>query len=160
MAASDKVNIGIVGVGGRGRDLLQSYGKINGVTVKYFCDADNASLEKAQGIALKMGIPKPAEVSDMRRVLDDKDVDAVVVATPDHWHAPAAILAADAGKDVYVEKPASHNIREGRLSAIIRKRSFLNFGRRDPHRAGGAHHQVKVAPEVPIVPWPVTNIVP
>ncbi len=137
MAASDKVNIGIVGVGGRGRDLLQSYGKINGVTVKYFCDADNASLEKAQGIALKMGIPKPAEVSDMRRVLDDKDVDAVVVATPDHWHAPAAILAADAGKDVYVEKPASHNIREGRLmiDAARRNGRLMQVGTQSRSRA-------------------------
>ncbi|MEZ5398403.1 MAG: Gfo/Idh/MocA family oxidoreductase [Bryobacteraceae bacterium] len=115
VAASDRVNVGIVGAGGRGRALLQSYGAINGAAVKTLCDADKASLEKAQAVALKMGIAKPGETHDMRRVFDDKEIDAVVIATPDHWHAPAAILAVNAGKDVYVEKPASHNIREGRL---------------------------------------------
>ena len=54
-------------------------------------------------------------VADLRRILDDKTIDAVVIATPDHWHSPAAILACEAGKHVYVEKPISHNIREGRL---------------------------------------------
>ena len=58
----------------------------------------------------------PALFSDIRRVLDDKSIDAVVMATPIHWHAPGTILACQAGKDVYVEKPASHNVREGRLS--------------------------------------------
>ena len=123
VAASDQVNVGIIGVGGRGRHLLQSYGKINGVNVKTLCDADKSSLEKAQAIALKLGIPKPAETNDMRRMLDDKGIDAVVVTTPDHWHAPAAILAADAGKDVYVEKPCSHNIREGRLMIDAARRN-------------------------------------
>jgi len=83
VAASDQVNVGIIGVGGRGRYLLDSYGKINGVNIKYICDADKASLEKAQAVALKLNIPKPAEVNDMRRLLDDKDVDAVVVTTPE-----------------------------------------------------------------------------
>ena len=146
VAASDRVNVAIVGVGGRGRHLLQSYGKINGVNVKYICDADKASLEKAQAIALKIGIPKPAEVIDMRRLLEDKGVGAVVVTTPDHWHAPAAILAADAGKDVYVEKPASHNIREGRLmiDAARRNNRIMQVGTQprfdDP---GGRTRQVR-----------------
>jgi len=123
VAASDQVNVGIIGVGGRGRHLLGSYGKIAGVNVKTLCDADKASLEKAQAVALKLGIPKPSETNDMRRMLEDKGIDAVVVTTPDHWHAPAAILAADAGKDVYVEKPCSHNIREGRLMIDAARRN-------------------------------------
>jgi len=78
MAASDQVNVGIIGVGGRGRYLLDAYAKINGVNVKALCDADKSSLEKAQAIAVKLGIPKPAEASDMRRLFDDKGLDAVV----------------------------------------------------------------------------------
>ncbi|MEZ5352569.1 MAG: Gfo/Idh/MocA family oxidoreductase [Bryobacteraceae bacterium] len=128
--------MGIIGVGGRGRALLQSYGSIDGVHVKTLCDADKASLEKAQAVAVKLGIPKPGEATDMRRLLDDKELDAVVITTPDHWHAPAAILA-DAGKDVYVEKPASHNIREGRLmiDAARRNGRLMQVGTQSRSRA-------------------------
>jgi predicted dehydrogenase len=73
----------------------------------------------AEGIAAKA----PKAEKDMRRVLEDKAVDAVVIATPDHWHAPATILACDAGKHVYVEKPCSHNIREGRLMIDAARRA-------------------------------------
>ena len=66
-------------------------------------------------VADKLGVETSRAVGDMRKVLDNKSVDAVIVGTPDHWHSPAAILACDAGKHVYVEKPISHNIREGRL---------------------------------------------
>jgi predicted dehydrogenase len=113
--ASDQVNIAIVGVGGRGRALLGDFAKVPGVNVRYLVDADQASLEKAMAVVRNLGLPAPQTVVDMRRVLEAKNVDAVTVATPDHWHASAAILACDAGKDVYVEKPPSHNIREGRL---------------------------------------------
>lgn len=115
VAASDQVNVAIVGVGGRGRALLGDFSKVPGARVHTIIDVDQASIEKANAIARKLGVPDPKAVSDMRRALDDKEIDAVAVATPDHWHAPAAILACDAGKDVYVEKPPSHNILEGRL---------------------------------------------
>ena len=137
MAASDQVNIGIIGVGGRGRALLGSYAKVPGVNIKTLCDADKASLEKAQAVAAKLGIAKPGESSDLRRLLDDKGLDAVVVTTPDHWHAPAAILAVEAGKDVYVEKPASHNIREGRLMIDAARRTgrLMQVGTQSRSRA-------------------------
>jgi predicted dehydrogenase len=112
---SDQVNVAIIGVGGRGRALIGDFAKVPGANVRYLVDADQASLEKAASVTKKLGLPAPQTAVDMRRVLESKDVDAVTVATPDHWHAPAAILACDAGKDVYVEKPPSHNIREGRL---------------------------------------------
>ena len=115
VAASDQVNVAIIGVGGRGRALLGEFVKVQGTRVQTIVDVDQSSIEKANAIAKKLGVPEPAAVSDMRRVLEDKNIDAVVVATPDHWHTPAAILACDAGKDVYVEKPPSHNILEGRL---------------------------------------------
>jgi len=115
VAASDQVNVAIIGVGGRGRALMGEFVKIPGAKVATIVDVDQASIEKANAIAQKLGIAVPKAVADMRRALEDKNIDAVVVATPDHWHTPAAILACDAGKDVYVEKPPSHNIVEGRL---------------------------------------------
>ena len=115
VAANDKVNIGMIGVGGRGRGLTRTFVGIEDANVMHICDADQASLERAQGVISKAGGKKPKETDDMRRLFDDPEIDAVVIATPDHWHAPAAILGCNAGKDVYVEKPPSHNIREGRL---------------------------------------------
>src|SRR5262249_9392893 len=80
--------------------------------VVWLCDPD----EKRRGKAAEtFGVPSQNSVADLRQLLDQKSVDAVLVATPDHWHSPAAILACQAGKHVYVEKPCSHNIREGRL---------------------------------------------
>lgn len=115
-AAGDEVRVGVVGLGGRGNALLGSeLSKASNVRVTHLCDVDQARLEKAQATADKLGFGKVRGSEDMRRVFDDKDVDAVLIATPDHWHAPAAILACAAGKDVYVEKPVSHNLREGRL---------------------------------------------
>lgn len=122
-AASDKVNIGMIGVGGRGRGLLRALSGFADVNIAYLCDADQASLERAAQVLEGRRAPMPPTTSDMRRVLDSGDVDAVVVATPDHWHAPATILACDAGKDVYVEKPASHNVREGRLMVDAARRN-------------------------------------
>ena len=122
-AAADKVNIGMIGVGGRGRGLLGVYTSLPDVNVTHLCDADQASLERADQVIVQSGKPKPKTTNDMRRLFDDAEVDAVVVATPDHWHAPATILACDAGKDVYVEKPASHNIREGRLMVDAARRN-------------------------------------
>jgi predicted dehydrogenase len=122
-AAGDKVNIAMIGVGGRGRGLLETYTSLPDVNVTHLCDADQASLERANQVIAKSGKPQPKTTNDMRHLFDDKTVDAVVVATPDHWHAPATILACDAGKDVYVEKPASHNIREGRLMVDAARRN-------------------------------------
>ena len=115
-APSDTVRVGIIGLGGRGTHLLtKEVTRIPNAKVTHLCEIDQARLEKAQTAADKAGYGKVRGTGDMRRLLEDKEVDAVLVATPDHWHAPAAILACAAGKDVYVEKPVSHNLREGRL---------------------------------------------
>jgi predicted dehydrogenase len=82
------------------------------VRVTWVCDPDE---QRRLAAAEKLGVPGARAVADMRRLLDDASLDAVLVGTPDHWHAPAAILACQAGKHVYVEKPCSHNVREGRL---------------------------------------------
>ena len=115
------LNIGVIGTSfngkspGRGSDLALSFAVLPGAVVKYVCDVDDDHVQKAQAaVAAKQGI-EPKAVKDLHRVLDDPSVDAVVIATPDHWHAPAAILACAAGKHVYVEKPCCHNPREGEL---------------------------------------------
>ena len=113
--ANEKVIAGVIGPGGMGTNLLRSFAAQKDVEIAYVCDVDvdrmNAAVKEVEKITTKS--PKP--VKDLRRVLEDKSVDAVVIATPDHWHAPATILACEAGKHVYVEKPCSHNLREGRL---------------------------------------------
>ncbi|MCA9127849.1 MAG: Gfo/Idh/MocA family oxidoreductase [Planctomycetales bacterium] len=100
--------IGFIGCGGRSKGLRQSFSDVT--ETAWVCDPDdNRARELRQITGAKH------TTGDLRRVLDDKSVDAIVVATPDHWHAPAAILGCAAGKHVYVEKPCSHNFQEGRL---------------------------------------------
>ena len=110
--ANDTLVVGLIGCGGRGVHDAGLFQNTPNVKVAYVADVDERRL--AAG-AKKLGVESSHAVGDLRRVLDDKSVDAVIVATPDHWHSPASILACDAGKHVYVEKPISHNIREGRL---------------------------------------------
>ena len=113
-AASDKVNIAVIGVRGQGRGLAGRFASLADVHVACLCDVDTRVVKPALDLVEKNSGRRPRVEQDLRRVLDDKSIDAVVIATPDHWHAPATILACQAGKDVYVEKPASHNLREGR----------------------------------------------
>ncbi len=113
--ANDKIVLGIIGPGGMGMNLLKSFAAQKDVAIAYVCDPDANRMNLAAQTVADITGRRPQTVKDLRRVLEDKAVDAVVIATPDHWHAPATILACDAGKHVYVEKPCSHNIREGRL---------------------------------------------
>ncbi len=124
-APSDRVVVAVMGVNGRGRVLAQTFAKSANTEVAYICDVDERATEKAiaavsepQAIQGENGtVPAlqerlPQGVTDVRRVLEDKTVDALVIAAPDHWHAYAAVLALQAGKHVYVEKPGSHNPHE------------------------------------------------
>jgi predicted dehydrogenase len=121
-SANDKVIIGVIGPGGMGSNLLSSFVEQQDVEIAYVCDADaNRMAQAAKSVEKKSG-KAPKQERDMRRLLDDKTIDAVVIATPDHWHAPATILACEAGKHVYVEKPCSHNLREGRLMVEAARR--------------------------------------
>jgi predicted dehydrogenase len=115
VAANDKVNIAIIGMRGRGKNLAREFTGVREANVACFVDVDKNVLDEVSGAYEKQHGRRPKLLGDMRRVFDDKSIDAVAVATPDHWHAPAAILACQAGKDVYVEKPCSHNAREGRM---------------------------------------------
>jgi len=113
----------MIGPGGHGSGLLASFVAQKDVEVVYVCDPDADRMNQAARVVEQAAGKAPKAVADLRRVLDDKEVDAVVVATPDHWHAPATILACEAGKHVYVEKPCSHNIREGRLMVEAARRN-------------------------------------
>ncbi len=114
-AAADVLNIALIGCGGMGSNHLNNLVARKDVRMKYVCDVDGNRLADSAKKAETAGHNGVQAVKDLRKVLDDKSIDAVWIATPDHWHCPAAILAVDAGKHVYVEKPVSHNIREGRL---------------------------------------------
>ena len=105
--ANDRVRIGILGCQ-RGDLLARHFAEV-GAEIACICDPDEKRLAKTH-----KKFPDAHAVADLRRVLDDQSIDAVAVATPDHWHAPAAMLACQAGKHIYLEKPCSHNILEGR----------------------------------------------
>ncbi len=118
----DTIRIGLIGPGGMGSNHLRALVARQDVQVSWICEVDKARLAQAAAEVGKTG-REPKTTKDMRHVFGDKEVDAVLIATPDHWHTPAAILALDAGKHVYVEKPCSHNIREGKLLVEAAKRS-------------------------------------
>ena len=122
-SSGGKVRLGFVGPNGRGASLLQMFMGFEDTEIVHLCDIDEHRLAQAVGWVEEANRPAAKTSTDMRRLFEDKDVDAVVIATPDHWHAPATILACDAGKHVYVEKPASHNIREGRLMIEAARRN-------------------------------------
>ena len=114
MAANNKVVLGIMGVGGRGRALLASLVKRADIKIKYICDADTRCYGPAAEIVIEGHDYKPKFVQDFRKMLDDPEIDAIVIATSDRWHALATIKACQARKDVYVEKPLSLCIWDGR----------------------------------------------
>ncbi|HWY87576.1 MAG TPA: Gfo/Idh/MocA family oxidoreductase [Gemmataceae bacterium] len=113
--ANQKLLVGVMGTGGRGLGLATSFQRQAGVEVAYVCDCDQTRAERAAAAVQKITNRSPRVVTDFRRILDDKAVDILVVATCNHWHAPAAILGCAANKHVYVEKPCSYNPREGEL---------------------------------------------
>lgn len=110
--ANGDIRIGVVGFNSRGQDHIKGYRKLKGVRVVALCDVDQSVLDKAVK-DFKNQNQDVAAYQDIRRMLDSKEVDAISIATPNHWHALAAIWAVQAGKDVYVEKPLSHNVWEG-----------------------------------------------
>jgi predicted dehydrogenase len=113
MGANDRIQVGIIGLGGRGRDHLGMYGSIADCDIAALCDVDQAARERAVATVAKTSKKEPKAYNDMRDMFADKNIDAVSMPLPNHWHALSTIWACQAGKDVYVEKPAGHNIFEG-----------------------------------------------
>jgi len=121
-APSERVRMGCIGVAGRAAALVYGFASMKEVEVVRVADLDRKNLDGAVANLEKKTGKKPIADSDFRRLLDDKSIDAVAIGTPDHWHAIPTIMACLAGKDVYVEKPDSHNIVEGqRMVAAMRK---------------------------------------
>ena len=112
--ANDKVVIGVMGLGGRGTYLAESFAMRPDVEIAYLCDANTRRFARAREAVEEAQNRKPKLLQDFREMLEDRNVDAVVNATPDHWHGLGTIMACQAGKDVYVEKPMAHNVWEGR----------------------------------------------
>jgi predicted dehydrogenase len=136
--ANDRVVMAAVGMGGQGTRHARSFNAMADVSVVAVCDPDAHRAARAAKAATHEGkAPKP--VPDFRRLLDDKSIDAFAVATPDHWHALVTVLGCQAGKDVYVEKPCSHSLREGRLmtQAAQKHKRIVQHGTQS--RSGAAH---------------------
>ena len=125
LGANDKIRVGVIGSGGRGQLLAQEFKEI-GAHVMAVCDVYEPNLQA--GLAAASTGAKP--FGDYRRLLEDRSLDAAIVATPDHWHARIAIDAVEAGKDVYVEKPLAHTIEDGfrMIEAVRRTRRVCQVG--------------------------------
>jgi predicted dehydrogenase len=123
LGANDRISLGVVGLGGRGTDHLKYYSTFTAdCRIAAICDVNQAARERAGALVRKLVNYSPTEHTDMRAVFDSKEIDAVSLPLPNHWHALATIWACQAGKDVYVEKPASHNLFEAvQMVAAARK---------------------------------------
>ncbi len=112
---NEKVVVGTMGTNSRGLAVAKMFAKLPNVEVGYVCDVDSNVVERTIAEIEKLSGKKPKGYTDIRKMLEEKDMDALMVATPDHWHAPATLMAVKAGKHVYVEKPCSHNPNEGEI---------------------------------------------
>jgi predicted dehydrogenase len=123
LGANDRINVGVVGLGGRGTDHMNFYSTLSAdCRIAAVCDVNQPARERAVALVRRLASYAPKEFADMRGMFESRDVDAVSIATPNHWHALATIWACQAGKDVYVEKPASHNCFESiQMVAAARK---------------------------------------
>jgi predicted dehydrogenase len=135
---NEKVVFAIMGVNSRGSQLATTLAKLPNAEIAYICDCDEKAIGKGIAAATSAGGPTPKGIKDFRQALDDKHVDALVCAAPNHWHAPATLIALAAGKHVYSEKPASHTADEGERMIAAAKSSdrVLQIGlqrRSNPH---------------------------
>jgi len=142
LGANDRIAVAVVGTGGRGKSHVRGHAQSSEADVVAIVDIDQAHAEEGAALARKFQKVSPKEYQDQREMLEDKSIDAVSIATPNHWHALSTIWACQAGKDVYVEKPASHNVFEGRkmVEAARKYRRIVQVGqqsRSTPHKING-----------------------
>src|SRR5262245_26149074 len=125
-APGERVNLALIGIRGRGKGLALSFAGMKDARVAYLCDVDSTLLPPlAKLVAEKQG-SEPKTVKDFRDALQDRDIHGVVIATPDHWHALATVWVCQAGKHVYVEKPVSHDVWEGRKMVEAARKYKVN----------------------------------
>src|SRR5277367_5038706 len=145
LGANERVRLAICGVRGRGNDHIHGFSRVPGTEIVAICDIDENVSSQLIAEIEKMGLPKPKSYVDIRKLLEDKDIDAISIATPNHWHSLMAIWACQAGKDVYVEKPCSHNTFEGRqlVRAVKKYNRICQHGsqsRSNPGMLEAIHH--------------------
>ena len=130
LGANDRIRVAVAGLHGRGRSHYGAFARMQGVEVAYVVDPDTRQFGRAVSDVEKTSGKKPKAVQDVREVLDDDSLNVVSIATPNHWHSLMSIWAVQAGKDVYVEKPLSHNIFEGRqlVEAARKYKRILQHG--------------------------------
>ena len=138
LGANDRVRVAIIGLRGRGFDHIKTYHGIPNVEIAAVCDIDESQIARRLGDIDKLGAPKPKTYSDYRKLLEDKSIDAVSIATPNHWHSLMGIWACQAGKDAYVEKPCSHNWWEGKqlVAAANKYNRIVQHGTQSRSSAG------------------------
>jgi len=135
--ANSDIRIAVIGFNSRGQAHIKDYTSLKGVRITALCDVDSNVLQKGQA-QLKDKVGEVETFQDIRKLLESKNIDAVSIATPNHWHSLAAIWAIQAGKDVYVEKPVSHNVWEGRqlVKAADKYRRIVQMGVQSRSGAG------------------------
>ena len=122
LGANDRIRVACMGVNSRGLAVAENFAGLQNCEVLYVSDVDRRAAEKCMANVEKIQKKRPKAAPDFRKALEDKNLDALVVTAPDHWHVPAALLACQAGKHVYLEKPASHNPNEGELVVAAAKK--------------------------------------
>ena len=123
IGANDRIHVAAIGLNGRGNSMVGTIAKQNNTEVSCVCDVDSRAMPKATKTIMESGQTNtPRSEKDCRKVLEDKTIDAIYIATPDHWHAPLTIMGCQAGKHVYVEKPLSHNPREGEMAVAVARK--------------------------------------
>jgi predicted dehydrogenase len=127
---AEKVVVGVMGTNSRGEYLATLFASLPDIEVGYICEVDSNVLARTIEKVAKVSGKKPKGFKDVRQMLEEKDLDAIAIAAPDHWHAPAALLAAKAGKHVYVEKPCAHNPAEGEMlvEAAVKYNRLIQMG--------------------------------
>jgi hypothetical protein len=122
LGANDRIRVAVAGLNGRGDSHVGAYLGMKNVEIAYLVDPDTRTYKKHLKKIADKKLTAPQTMTDVRKALDDKDLTAVSIATPNHWHALMTIWACEAGKDVYVEKPCSHNIHEGRVAVEMARK--------------------------------------
>jgi predicted dehydrogenase len=145
LGANDRVRVAVCGVRGRGKDHIHGFAHVPGVELAALCDVDENVLSERLSDVEKLSLPKPKSYVDVRKLLEDKDIDAISIAAPNHWHSLMGIWGCQAGKDVYVEKPCSHNTFEGRqlVRAVKKYNRICQHGsqsRSNPGMIEAIHH--------------------
>lgn len=130
IGSNERIKVGVMGLNGRGNALAKNFASQPNCEVTFISDVDSRVAEKCMAGLAEVQKRKPKSEPDFRKALESKNMDALVVAAPDHWHAPAALLASQAGKHVYLEKPCSHNPHEGELliEAVNKYKNVIQMG--------------------------------